>query len=40
MDYRLMIIEISPAEYESVRTVGKVRLGNHDWTIGEELLAR
>ena len=40
MDYRLMIIEISPAEYESIRSAGKVRFGNQDWTLGEELLAR
>jgi hypothetical protein len=40
MEYPLMIIEISPTEYKSIRTAGKVRLRNHDWTIGEELLAR
>ena len=40
MEYPLMIIEISPAEYESMRTAGEVRLGNQDWTIGEELFAR
>ncbi len=39
MEYPLMIIEISPTEYESIRTAGKVRLRNQDWTIGEELLA-
>ncbi len=40
MEYPLMIIEISPTEYKSIRSAGKVRLGNYDWTIGEELLAR
>ena len=40
VEYPLMIIEISPTEYESIRTAGKVRLRNRDWTIGEELFAR
>lgn len=38
IEYPSMIVEISPAEYESVRG-GKVRMGNRDWTIGRELLA-
>jgi hypothetical protein len=40
IEYPSMIIEISPNEYDSIKVAGKVRLGNHDWTIGEELLAR
>jgi hypothetical protein len=38
INYPSIIIEISPAEYKSVRN-GKLRIGNRDWTIGKELLA-
>jgi hypothetical protein len=40
IEYPSIIIEISPTEYKSIRTDGKVRFGNHEWTIGEELHAR
>ena len=40
IEYPSIIVEISPTEYESIRTAGKVRLRNRDWTIGEELFAR
>jgi len=38
IEYPSIVIEISPAEYKSVRN-GKVRFGERDWTIGKELLA-
>jgi hypothetical protein len=37
IDYPSVIIEISPEEYSSVRENGHVRLGNHDWDLGEEI---
>jgi hypothetical protein len=38
IDYPSIIVEISPAEYKSVRN-GKVRFADREWTIGRELLA-
>jgi hypothetical protein len=38
IEYPCIIVEISPAEYDSVRN-GKVRFADRDWTIGRELLA-
>jgi hypothetical protein len=38
IDYPTIIVEISPAEYKSVRN-GIVRFANRDWTVGTELLA-
>jgi len=37
IDYPSLVIEISPAEYKSVKREGQVRLGNHVWEIGEEV---
>jgi hypothetical protein len=39
IEYPLIIVEISPTEYESVRA-GKLHLGNGEWTVGKELAAR
>jgi hypothetical protein len=38
IDYPSIIIEISPAEFQSMGS-GKVRFSNSEWTIGKELLA-
>jgi hypothetical protein len=38
IEYPSIIVEISPAEYNSVRN-GRVRIADRDWTIGKELLA-
>ncbi len=38
IEYPSIIVEISPAEYESVLN-GKVCFANREWTVGRELLA-
>jgi hypothetical protein len=38
VDYPLVIVEISPREYEEIRD-GKIDLGSRGWSIGTELLA-
>lgn len=38
IEYPSVIVEISPEEYNSVRT-GTIRFADRDWTIGTELLA-
>ena len=35
--YPSLVIEISPAEYTSVKRDGWVRLDGHDWELGEEV---
>lgn len=39
VEYPSMVIEVSPSEFESLKD-RKIRLGNQDWTIGEELVSR
>jgi len=39
IEYPSMIIEISPSEYDALRG-RKIRVGNQDWTISEELVSR
>lgn len=37
INYPSLVIEISPAEYQSVKKNGRIRLGDDDWEIGEEV---
>jgi hypothetical protein len=39
IEYPSIIVEVSPTEYEAILD-GKLGLGNPDWTLGRELLAR
>ncbi len=37
INYPVQVIEVSPSEYKSVHKSRRVRLGDRDWEIGEEV---